>query len=227
MSAVHCNEGLGNRVAALANGLSRAAAVEFPWFVNEHCPVDWREVFPEGIDGVEFTPGAVPWPATVWDGLGCERWDAAGERATADAAYARIMQAMAGTPQPGCTVALAARFHRNPAADAWRLAMMAAYHAPLGAPVFVFADSRRAEIRRVLDALEVGYMLPKSAALSADLERDRAGILDYLSDWKRLLTARVIVAADGPSSALHPARAAGIRIVYAAAAGLQDNCSIG
>ena len=218
---VHCSEGLGNRVAAMANSLSRSESIEFVWMVNDHVPARWQDVFPHGIDGVTFSPGAVAWPATEWDGVSCERWDAAGDRAAADAAYGRIMAAMAGAARAGCSVALAARFHRNPAADARRLAMMAAFHAPMRSPVFVFADSRRAEIRRVLDALDVGCVLPSSPALRWDLERTRSGLMAYLADWQRLLTARVIVAIDGPSSALHPARAAGIEIVYVLASSVQ------
>ena len=222
---IHCGEGLGNRVAAMANGLSRAEVIEFVWIVNKHVPARWQDVFPNGIDGVTFSPGAVPWPATEWDGISCERWDAAGDRARANLAYGRIMAAMVGTGGHGCAVAVAARFFRNPDADARRLAMMAAFHAPLRTPVFVFADSRRADIKRVLDALEVGCVMPWAAALGSDLDRDRAGVMDYLSDWKRLLTAKVIVAIDGPSSALHPARAAGIEIIYVPALPLQAGCS--
>lgn len=221
---VDCNQGLGNRVAAIANGLSRAERVTFPWVLNEHCPVQWWEVFPEGIEGVEFTADA-PGPTTKWIGIGCERWDAAGDRAAADAAYGRIMAAMAGEPGAGCTVALAGRFFRTPGADAERLALFAAVGALLGGPVFVFADSRRAEIRRVLDGLGVRVAMPRSSELGEDLARDRAGMLAYLSDWQRLLTARVIVAIDGPSSALHPARAAGIEIIYVPAGRLQGACS--
>lgn len=221
---VHCSEGLGNRVAAMANGLSRTDRIEFVWIQNEHVPARWHDLFPRGIHGVTFSTGAVPWPATAWDSLTCERWDAAGDRARANAAYGRIMHAMAGTGLPGCTVALAARFHRNPEADARRLAMMAAFHAPLRMPVFVFADSRRAEIRRVLDALDVGCLLPAAPALATDLDRTRGGLIAYCQDWKRLLAARRIVAIDGPSSALHPARAAGIEIIYVSASFSQDGC---
>lgn len=93
---VHCGEGLGNRVAAMANGLSRADRIEFMWAVNEYCPARWHDVFPGRIAGVTFTEGAAT-AATEWEGLTCERWDAAGDRARANAAYGRIMHAMAGT----------------------------------------------------------------------------------------------------------------------------------
>lgn len=218
---VHCREGLGNRVAALANGLSRAEEVVFPWIMNEHVPATWEDVFPQGIEGVTFISAEAAMPPTEWDGMSCERWDAAGDRALANAAYGRIMHAMAGMGLPGCTVALAARFHRNPEADARRLAMMAAFHSPFRTPVFVFADSRRAEIGMVLNVLGVGRLHPVSPSLVSDLDRTRGGLIAYCQDWKQLLTARLIVAIDGPSSALHPARAAGIEIIYVPASGPQ------
>lgn len=218
---VHCSEGLGNRVAALANGLSRAEEVVFPWVVNEHVPATWEDVFPQGVEGVTFISAASAMPPTEWDGMSCERWDAAGDRRQADMAYGRIMAAMRGTVADGCEVAIAARFHRTPGGDARRLAILAAYNAPEDGAVFVFADSRRVQIWEVLDALDVTFALPRSSMLATDLDRDRAGLLRYIGDWKRLLEARLIVAIDGPSSALHPARAAGIEIIYVPAVRVQ------
>lgn len=211
---VRCEQGLGNRVAAMANGLSRAEEIRFDWVVNEHVPVEWWRIFPEGIPGVRFgePDGEM---RTAWDGLTCERWGAAFDRDRANAAYLRIMRAMSGDAREPCPVAVAGRFFRNPRADARRLAMVAASVVPAGGRVFVFADSRRDEICDVLEALHVDPYLPLAAQLTEDLRRDETDLLHYLSDWKTLLAARVIAAIDGPSSALHPARAAKTRIIYA------------
>ncbi len=68
--------------------------------------------------------------------------------------------------------------------------------------------------------------MPVSDELGSDLGRDRAGTLAYLGDWQRLMRSQTIVAADGPSSALHPARAAGKQIIYVAASQPQHRCEV-
>ncbi len=212
MITIHCSEGLGNRVAAMANGLSRAARIEFVWLANEHCPARWQDVFPAGIEGVTFSAGAVPWPATEWNGLSCERWAAAGDRGQADAAYGQIMAAMSGEAQPGCPVAICGRFHRNPQASPEALADVAAGSQP--GMVFVLADLHRSRITDRLATHGINSAGATTRELGTDLDRSRDGILAYVTDWKRLLAAKLIIAADGPASALHPARAAGTRIIY-------------
>ena len=215
---VRCGMGLGNRVAAIANGLSRAAEIRFVWRVNRHCPTAHSDVFPQGIPGVEFVTDAPPNFATKFDGVWCYEWAAAGDREAANAAYAEIMAAMAGTPMwRAPEVAILGRFHRNPDADPIALADAAirSHGQFRWDRAFVLSDLHRGAIAARLGQAGFEAVQPESRELAADLDRTRDDILDYACDWATLLSARRIVALDGPASALHPARAAGIEIIYA------------
>jgi hypothetical protein len=217
--AIHCPCGLGNRVAAMANGLSRAESIRFNWPVNAHCPVSAYEMFPGGVPGVEFLPGTNrPEPPTRWGGLLAHCWDAAADRQRANQAYAEIMAAMVGTPMwRAPEVAILGRFHRNPGADPIALADAAISRgwADTWGGVFVMSDCHRDLIAARFAQAGFRTVMPQSRPLPHDLERTRDDVLDYACDWATLLSARRIVALDGPASALHPARAAGIEIIHA------------
>lgn len=215
---VRCGMGLGNRVAAMANGLSRAAEIRFIWRVNQHCPAAHSDVFPQGIPGVEFVTDAPPNFSTKFDGVWCYEWAAAGDRKQANLAYAEIMRAMVGQPMPDAPeVAILGRFHRNPSADPITLADAAIrlHGRYRWDRAFVLADMHREAIAERLRVAGFDAVQPRCAPLAADLQRTREDVLDYASDWATLLAARHIIALDGPASALHPARAAGVAITYA------------
>lgn len=215
---VRCGMGLGNRVAAMANGLSRAAEIQFVWRVNEHCPAAHTDVFPSGVPGVKFLTDAPPNFATRFGELWCYDWDAAGDRSAANAAYAEIMAAMGGTPMwRAPEVAILGRFHRNPGADPIALADAAIrLHGRFRWDrAFVLSDLHRGGIAARLARAGFEAAQPESRELVADLDRTREDVLDYACDWATLLSASRIIALDGPASALHPARAAGIEIIYA------------
>jgi hypothetical protein len=215
---VRCGMGLGNRVAAIANGLSRAAEIRFVWRVNRHCPAAHSDVFPQGIPGVEFVTDAPPNFATKFDGVWCYEWAAAGDRQRADSAYAEIMRAMAGNPMPDPPeVAILGRFYRNPSADPITLADAAIrlHGRYRWDRAFVLADMHRAAIDARLRVAGFEAVQPSCGTLAADLHRTREDVLAYAGDWHTLLAARHIIALDGPASALHPARAAGVPITYA------------
>ncbi len=209
---IYCSEGLGNRVAAMANGLSRAMRIRFAWVTNQHCPASAQDLFPTGIPGVEFVAGDPVVTATAWAGRSCERWDAAADRQRADAAYAAIMGAMIGRARHRPQVAICGRFYRNGGTDPESLADAAA--AVADGPVFLFADRHRDRIRARLTIHGARSIMPGAPELTRDLGRSRSSMLAYASDWQSLLAAPLIVACNGPASALHPARAAGRRIVY-------------
>ena len=215
---IHCPFGLGNRVAAIANGLSRAAEIEFFWPVNQHCPAAAEQVFPEGIPGVVFSTETPPIFATRWGRKIAHCWDAAGDRERADSAYSRIMSAMAGEAlKDAPEVAVLGRFYRNPGASPERLACRA-WQASVRlktARIFLLSDRERSRITTLLEGVGRVVLQSRSGPLDADLDRSETGILDYCQDWKTALSASVIVALDGPASALHPARAAGTPIIYA------------
>lgn len=214
---VRCGFGIGNRVAAMANGISRHDSIGFVWRENWFCPVGWREIFPDGIPGVEIIDDAPLSFASLMDGKHCEAWDAAGDRARADAAYARIMAAAIGAAAPGLPFALCARFwlmaRPDPDHFAAAVAEVAAAHGHR--QVFMLADSRRAELAAALRGHGLEPMLPVSRALRNDRDRDAEQIRRYLSDWKTLSAARHIVctAARG-TSVIYPARARGAEITY-------------
>lgn len=213
MTPVRCGFGLGNRVAAMANGLSRERKIGFVWRVNEHCPLGVEEVFPGGVPGVEFVD-APPAMATIWDGRRCHDWDAAGDRTAAARAYSAIVEAMAGRATFAPDAAVCGRFFRAHG-DAGALGDFASRLVWPGAQVFVFADRHRAEIRRRLEGSGAAVCEPTAPELQADLARAAEDTRAFLNDWATLLAARLIVALDGPTSLLHPARAAGVPIHYA------------
>ena len=214
MTLVRCGWGLGNRVAAMANGLSYSpAGIEFSWKVNRHCPVRWEEVFPGGVPGVRFVDAPAGW-ATRFEGRICHEWAACGDRQRADAAYARIMEAMAGWPAMRPDVAVVGRFFRKDG-DPRFLGDVAAAAVEPGDAVFVFADRFREVIAGRLIGTGASITLPKAPELVEDLMRSREEVLTFLDDWATLMASGEIVAMDGPTSLLHPARAMGIPIRYA------------
>jgi hypothetical protein len=214
MSAIRCGFGLGNRVAAIANALSRAEKIAFVWRVNKHCPLGHEVVFPDGIEGVEFITDAPPALATVWHGRRCHEWFAAADRRAANLAYGRIMAAMDGTAWGSHQLGVCARFHRHPSTTPEQMAEhVRAIAGRLGERrVFLLADTRRAELASLLHDLCV--TMPSAPELAEDLQRGPEHALAFLDDWKTLLACPHIAAADGPTSLLHPARAAGREIHY-------------
>ena len=216
---VRCGMGLGNRVAAMANGLSRAVEIRFIWRVNQHCPADHSDLFPDGIPGVTFVTEAPPAMATQWDGAWCYDWHAAGSRQAANLAYRTIMHSMVGTaPSYAPRTAVVGRFYRNPSGDPETLAKAAvrAVKAAKGERrAFLLCDRFSASVAAYLIEADVTPVVSLCGELHSDLARSRGDLIRYASDWKTVLSARRIVALDGPASALHPARAAGIRIDYA------------
>lgn len=210
--------GLGNRVAAMANGLSRADEITVPWRVNVHCPAPVEDVFPQGIPGVKFPPAETRIFPSVFDHIPAESWHAAADRSRANAAYEMIVSRMAGEPlEDAPAMAVFGRFHRAKLADPDALADAAGRVAKdrCEERVFLLADLHR---ERIAARLKIVYglrvILPFCQALAVDMQRSRKDLADYLRDWKTLLSARLIIAADGPASALHPARAKGTPIVY-------------
>lgn len=216
---VRCPFGLGNRVAAMANGLSRFPTIRFDWPVNDHCPVDHSAVFPSGVQGVEFSQStlSVGPEMTRFDGVDVHSWGAAGDPRKRDQAYARIMGSMVGAPtRPTPRVAILGRFHRTPAGCSSDLVdRAAAWCRRLPADsAFVLCDRYRDQVSATLRSSGVVPVLPESRSLDLDLDRSPEDVLSYCSDWQTLLHAVVVIALNGPASALHPVRAAGIRIDY-------------
>jgi hypothetical protein len=217
MIDVRCDQGLGNRVAAIANGLSRSRRIRFAWRNNPHCPIDLERIFPAGIEGVEFDQADASGPMTWWDGHAANSWHAAGDRARANEAFTEIMEAMAGVAVAGPQLAVCGRFHRNEDASVRALVETLCHAARERGlhEAYVFSDRHRKLMATLMSDQGITAVMPTAPELNADLDRDERSVLDYAADWKRLLTAELVVALDGPASALHPVRAAGIPILYA------------
>lgn len=208
---IRCGFGIGNRVATIANALSRYPEIRFSWKVNRVLPLSHEKVFPTGIEGVEFVD-ADPGFATRWSPrIAGESWEGAGDRAKANAAYAKILEAMAGdAPAAPDDVAIIARFWRFPEVDHLSLADAAADN---GSTIFVLADCRRGAItQRLLDA-GIQAIIPHGPELAHDLDRTPESTLAYLSDWKRASAAAAIVTHGHDTSVTYPARAACARMI--------------
>jgi hypothetical protein len=219
MKRINCPEGLGNRVATIANALTWHSRIEFGWEVNEHCPLSHEEVFPLGIGSVDFVPGDGS-PAGLMDGRRPTMdWDAARCHVHARLTYARVIAAIGVKAAPDApAVAIVARFHRAQTFDLARLAIAAGRVAHrLGTRrVFLLSDRFRDDIEReIIRHTGLETVRPSAAELESDLSRTPEATRAFLQDWQTTLDARHIVALDGPTSLLHPARAAGTCITYA------------
>lgn len=211
-------DGLGARVCAVANALSSGAGqVIFGWQENEHCPLPHRQVFPEGIAGVAFADPGPESGFTDWNGQPYFCWHGAADRALANAAYGRIIRGMAGRSRGSYPLAVHGRFHRclSGHPEALAAAAITAAAELAARTLFLLTDRHRELIRRLLAHAGITAVLPASPELASDLARPAAEQLAFLDDWQTLLAARSIVALDGPTAILHPARAAGIPIRYA------------
>lgn len=211
--------GMGNRVAALANGLSAADRVVFRWAVNGDCPLGWREVFPTGVPGVRFEEADGMEEVTRINGRPAMEWEAAVCRGQARVAYQKIASAM-GVRMQGRGVGVFGRFHRCPGAR-WEGLVEAAKGEER---VFLLTDRWRGEIAAALRATGCRVDAGESPELVADLERGEEATRAFLRDWRRLCGCGRIWAMDGPSSLLHLARGLGREIRYASAGRLQGGC---
>lgn len=215
---IACPEGLGNRVAAIANALTWQCRIRFEWDQNEHCPLPWNEVFPAGISGVEFIPAQAA-EVSALRGVPAMDWNACRCHHHAALTYRRVTSALcAKQPEGAPPVAILARFHRVSRYDLPRLvnaACATAVRMQTGR-VFVLADQHRSDIQILARRLwDIDVIPATSPELSTDLDRSPETLRAFIQDWQTVLAARHIIALDGPTSLLHPARAAGVPITYA------------
>jgi hypothetical protein len=210
---IYCGFGLANRVSAMANALSRFDRIKFSWKINHECNLPLRDVFPNGVLGVEFIENAKPAHATSWDGRLCSSWDSAYDRQKAIAAYRTIMDSMAGEmgePEP---FALCCRFHYagfDVKSVLEKTLFVAETHG--FKKLFLLADSRRAELSSRLLEHGIESVLPSSSEMASDFDRTYEDQCRFLSDWKRFTGASVIVANPPVSGLIHPARSFGAKI---------------
>ena len=214
--------GLGNRVTAIANSLSRYPAIRFAWRENWHCPAPWRSVFPAGLPRVEFLDDTQPTGSTWFGNIICGHWDAAADRQQAATAYAAVMHAMAGHAWTYQPLAVCARFFRPHASGLAQLLATIVQEATAMdvAEVFLLADTHRETLTRQLAAHGIRAIQPISHALVADKGRTPGQTLQFIADWKVMLSARRIIVLSHRTDLHHPALAAGTPIIVAAPAAL-------
>lgn len=210
---IRCGFGIGNRVCMIANALSHHDQIQFFWRNNPVLPLSHQEVFPKGIDGVEFLDVAKRGFASRWErNIPGESWEAAGDRMAANEAYRRIMEAMAGEPREAPEIAIIGRFWRFPDADCSSIAKLTAEQ---GKRAFILTDSRRAEIVDLLSGMGVESILPEGKEMKDDLDRTPESLLTYLNDWKTACLAETIITHQEETSVTYPARARGANIIPA------------
>lgn len=216
MTLIRCGFGLGNRVAAIAQSLALYGEIRFAWRINEHCPLELSEVFPHGIEGVEFVDAPLDFATFLGDQPAYE-WGAGGADATE--AFRRVVSAIGPQAWPDApAVALVCRFHRVRAFDIPSLANAAgrAAHQAGEERVFLLADRHREDLTILLRRLwNIEVTTAAAPELEVDLKRSAEDTRLFLRDWQTALTARHIIALDGPTSLLHPARAQRTCISYA------------
>ena len=207
---IRCGFGIGNRVATMANALSRDGSIQYSWKVNHHLPLPHSEVFPRGIPGVEFVDAPAGF-ATRWSrAVSGQAWDAAQDREAANTAYRTIVSAMVMCPSDPVEVAIMARFHRFANTSPRELALLASQH---GQRAFLLVDSRRSEMAAELENLGVEVVLPNSPEMAFDKDRSKASMLQYLGDWQRALASQAIITTKELSSSVFPAMAEGRAIL--------------
>lgn len=203
---VRCGFGLGNRVTAMANGLSRFESISFVWRNNRELPLNHEKVFPDGIPNVEFVTDSPLARSTIWGGYRCEDFDSFGDKNKALESYQLILSRMSGKAYREGGIALAARFLRFPDLNVSRMALRACIEAKNRnlEDVFILTDSRRDEVSAIIKKHGLNPIHPTSPEMVIDFDRNENSMLQFMSDWKTLLNSDYIVSPDFKSSMLFP-----------------------
>ncbi len=202
---IRCGFGLGNRVAAIAHGLTMFDMMEFAWRVNDQCPASHRDIFPDGITGVEFIDNAPIGYASKMNGKRIHDCDFLPSSDKKRSAFRTVIEAMTGDAYHRPQCAIVARFHRfpiNPKESSETLAGEAA-RLNVGS-CFILADSHRSTIAEALVRNGIDSIFPESPEMTRDMDRDAEGVVRFCSDWKTALSAKHILSVGGKSSLLFP-----------------------
>lgn len=214
---VTCPGGIGDRLSAIANALTRSQSVLFGWKRNTHCPIDAAEIWPEGIPSVAFEDSGGPMSVTRFDGHPCHSHAAALDRQISDSKLLELIALIHASPlEDPPTVAVFFRGRAAPASDPLPAARLAASRAGQEGRVFLMADSQRQEIAEELLANGAIPVWPRSPEMSHDTDRDGCTFHAFLGDWKTLCLARFVAShARRFSSLLLPVLAGNATIEYA------------
>jgi hypothetical protein len=129
-----------------------------------------------------------------------------------DVDYSRIMATLAGKPHAKPTVAVQGRFHRERGASP--LDLVAAI--PDGTEeAFVLCDAHRNTIIEEMEKRGIRPIMPISREMASDFDRLDSDTLDFISDWKTLCLAELVITNCPDSSALYPLRQNGAKIITA------------
>lgn len=202
---VYCQLGLGNRLSTIAATLAAFGGITFHWRKNADLASDWRDVFPRGIQNVQFAETERGCPST---GLrGAMAYDY-----FPDVDYWGAMGWLAGEAHSSATIAIHGRFRRIERQRPDEL--VAAI--PTGTEsAFVLCDAHRETIIDQMEKRGIRPILPRSRAMAHDFDRLPSDTLDFISDWKTLCLASTVVTNCPQSSALYPLRQSGAQIITA------------
>lgn len=192
---IQCHTGLAGRVVAIANGLHLFGEVKFGWAVNSHCPCNWSDLFPNGIDGVTFVKHD---PNRGMTRVECRPIDL--ELPGVD--YMPVVKSLCGNATK-FDCALVARFHRHPDIDHVHFAVHASRHCY--GSVLLLCDSHRDAIRHIIESeTKCKVTLPQCLELSSDLDRTPDSVVSFAKDWKSAMSCARVIAPDRPSGLVIP-----------------------
>lgn len=188
--------GLGGRVSVIAHAMAQDDPPEIEWIINDHCPVRYQEVFPEGIHGVRLVNKMAP------SGDGSAFCRPASIPVLRQMAVS-IFRAMHLDPVTQCDLGVHWRGLRGPEGESLApfLSRLELLVASTEGPIAVLADSDREIIAGAIGDRAVPQ---DSREMAHDLDRQPSDIRPYLADWARLLACRVIATNCPHSLALWP-----------------------
>jgi hypothetical protein len=202
---IRCGFGLGNRVAAIAHALSMTNKIAFVWRQNWQCPATHDQIFPNGVQGVEFVADAPMRYATKIQGVPLHHYREWADRKAMRKSYSVVIAAMTGSPSFSPDCGILGRFHRFPiniSTDTETLAEGALWHKAKTA--FVLADCHRREIAKSLAKRGIAAVFPNGPEMANERDRTPEKMIEFCSDWKTLLASRHVITTGGVSSLMYP-----------------------
>ena len=192
--AIH---GLGSRVRLIARAIASDPSPEIDWAIGPECPCGHREVFPDGLPGVEM------FDSPVGNRMGFLWRTPVDDNAFPDA-VARIFAAMKlpATQRHDLGVVFRGLYWDAKSLEATTEEIHDAL-AETDGPVPTLCDSMRSEVCALIGPRAIPQT---SRPMSADLDRAESDARPYLTEWWRLLQCRRIVTNCDRSSILWPHR---------------------
>lgn len=176
--------GLAGRVSLLSRIMAADDQRPVAWCISRHFPYGHREVFPDGIEGVDLVDEPVGTRiGYLWSGATDE-----GKRAEA---VRRLFAAMKLPDVPRLELGILFRGHRP---DGKRLAGFSddirAAMAETEGGIATLCDSQRAEIREILGGRMIAQATPE---MTHDMDREGLDVRGFVGEWWALLNCQRII----------------------------------